>query len=200
MARQMRTADPRGGHIRLHWVIADSVAWRALSWADRGLWIAMRRKLGATNNGNIEATIATLRHAGFTASATLAKGLRALQTVGLIAKTRQGGIASGTKLCSLYRFTDESVYEHPKQGIKAMKATNDWEAFPTIASARAALRAAHEAAKRPVGEEEVHKLNRVSSKTRPKAGIPDSIDEQEAAALVHRLKQAARQATGRKAA
>jgi hypothetical protein len=136
--------DPRGGHIRLYWVIFDSMAWRALSWVDQGLYLALRRKLRATNNGNIEATLATLRHADITSPATLAKSLRALQALGLIAKTRQGGIAFGSKYCSLYRFTDEQVFEQPKHGIKAQKATNDWQSFKTLADARAALKAAHD--------------------------------------------------------
>jgi hypothetical protein len=140
-----RPEDPRGGHIRLYWALVDSVVWRALSWVEQGLYIAMRRKLRATNNGNIEATLATLRHADITSPATLAKGLRALQALGLIAKTRQGGIAYGSTHCSLYRFTDEQVFEQPKQGIKAQKATNDWQSFKTLADARAALKAAHDA-------------------------------------------------------
>lgn len=137
--------DPRGGHIRLYWALVDSPAWRALSWVDQGLYIAMRRKLRATNNGNIEATLATLRHADITSPATLSKSLRALQTMGLIAKTRQGGIAHGVKHCSLYRFTDEPVFDMPKLGIKAERITNEWQEFKTLAEANAALKAAHDA-------------------------------------------------------
>lgn len=195
-------ADPRGGHVRLYWEVVDSVAWRCLSWADRGLYIAMRRKLLSFNNGNIDATLGTLKHAGITSSASLAKGLRALMTVGLIDKTRQGGVAYGAKVCSLYRFTDESVFEHPKLGIAARRATNDWKAFTTIAEARAALKAAHAAAKRPTVEDAtgLQKMNRPNSKSEWKASVSDSIPEAEAASLVHRLKQARRHQTGREAA
>jgi hypothetical protein len=140
-----RPEDPRGGHVRLYWALVDSMAWRALSWVEQGLYIAMRRKLRATNNGNIEATLATLRHAGITSPATLSKGLKTLQAVGLIAKTRQGGIAWGVKHCSLYRFTDEAVFEQPRQGIKPCKATNEWQQFKTLAEARAAIKAAQQA-------------------------------------------------------
>ncbi|MFY7863880.1 hypothetical protein [Roseateles sp.] len=141
----------RGGHVRLYWDMIDSVAWRALSWVAKGLYISMRRKLKATNNGNIEATISTLTHYGITSPATLSKGLKALQAVGLIAKTRQGGIAYGSKVCSLYRFTDEPTFEHPKLGVKAYKATNDWKRFKTLGEARAAIKAAHA---RPGGMDE----------------------------------------------
>lgn len=144
--------DPRGGHIRLYWALVDSPAWRALSWTDKGLYIAMRRKLKGSNNGNIEATLATLRHADITSPSTLAKGLRALQTLGLIAKTRQGGIAQGVKHCSLYRFTDEAVFDHPKLGIAALPATNEWRAFQSLSDACARLKAAHEAARRTASQ------------------------------------------------
>lgn len=140
--------DPRGGHVRLHWNLIDSAAWQVLAWSDQGLYIAMRRHLKGSNNGNIEATLSTMRHAGFTSPATLSKSLRALQAMGFIAKTRQGGIASGTKLCCLYRFTDEPMYEHIRQGLRACNATNDWQQFKTLAQASAALNAAHAAAKR----------------------------------------------------
>lgn len=194
MRRGKVPPDPRGGHIRLHWELVDSVAWRALSWADRGLWIAMRRKLLNSNNGNIEATLATLRHAGFTSSATLAKCLRSLMCAGFIDKTRQGGVAYGQKVCSLYRFTDEAVFDMPKIDVKAQPATHDWRRFKTIAEVRGQLRAAHAAAKRPPvsGESKLRKPNRPRSQTEWKATVTDSIPEQEAAALVHRLKQAAR--------
>ena len=195
MGRNRLPPDPRGGHVRLYWELVDSVAWRALSWAERGLYVAMRRKLMGTNNGNIEATLGALRHAGVTSSASLAKGLRALTIAGFINKTRQGGIAYGTKVCSLYRFTDDLTLEHPKLGIKAMPATNEWRKFSTIVEVRAALRAAHAAAKRPPGGSQtaagkLQRVNRTGSRSEWKAGVSDSIPEQEAASLLHRLKQA----------
>lgn len=136
--------DPRGGHSRVYWEIQDSMAWRALSFSSVALYMALRRKLQSTNNGNIEATLATLRHAGFKSPATLAKGVRELLAVGLIDKTRQGGVAWGQAQCSLYRFTDEVVFEQPKLGISKMPATNDWMQFSTLTGAANAITAAHE--------------------------------------------------------
>lgn len=146
--KKPKTEFQRGGHVRLYWDMIDSMAWRSLSWVEQGLYVAMRRKLKGTNNGNIEATLATLKHAGITSPATLSKGLKSLQAVGLIAKTRQGGIAYGSKVCSLYRFTDEQTFEHPKLGVKACKVTNDWQRFKTLGEARAAIK---EAQARPAG-------------------------------------------------
>lgn len=199
MAKSKAPPDPRGGHARLYWELLDSVAWRALSWADRGLYVAMRRKLQGSNNGNIEATLGMLRHAGFTSSATLSKCLRALATAGFIAKTRQGGVAYGQRVCSLYRFTDEPVFDHPKLGIKALPATHEWRAFKTLAEVRTVLATAHAEAKRPPAENTagLQKMKRTRSRTEWKASVTDSVPEAEAAAQLHKLNQAARGRTTR---
>ena len=188
-----RPSDPRGGHCRIYWEIIDSMAWKALDWSARGLYVEMRRKLQSTNNGNIEASLGTLRHSGVKSSATLAKGLRSLQAVGLIETTRQGGIAVGQKFCSLYRFTDEATFEHPKLGVKASLAGNRWKQFTTLAEARAALKTAHAAAKRPDKNKlGLQKLKRVGSKTEASTRILDSDSEAVASSLLHKLNKSAR--------
>ena len=141
--------DEMGPHARLYDKIANSPAWLALGYSSRAFYVLLRVKLKQTNNGNIEATLGTMRHAGFKTSSTLAKVIRELETVGLIAKTRQGGIAAGGKLCNLFRFTDKPVHDHPKLGIAAMKATHEWQRWSAIREARAVIREAHKAAKRP---------------------------------------------------
>jgi hypothetical protein len=70
------------------------------------VYLALRRKLGKFNNGDINATLTEMRHAGIRSSSTLATALQRLEKLGFIEKTRQGGIANGGKLCSLFRFTD----------------------------------------------------------------------------------------------
>jgi len=141
--------DEMGAHARLYEKIAHSPAWLALGFSSRALYVQLRVKLKQTNNGNIEATLATLKHAGFKSSSTLAKALRELETVGLVAKTRQGGIAAGGKSCNLFRFTDKPVHEFPKLGIMAMKASHGWQAWQVLSEAKAAIRMAHKTAKRP---------------------------------------------------
>jgi hypothetical protein len=92
-----------------------------------------------TNNGNISAALSELRHRGWNSSATLAKALRQLEAVGLLRKTRQTiGVERGSKVCNLFRFTDVEVYERIKLGIPAMKATDDYKAFKTLADAQQA--------------------------------------------------------------
>jgi hypothetical protein len=131
--------DPRGGHIRLYWQIVDSPAWRTLTHADIRVYLALRRKLGKTNNGDINATLAEMRHAEIRSSSTLAAALHRLEELGFIAKTRQGGIANGGKLCCLYRFTDEPTFDIGKAGVRSGPATNDWQRFENKAQARNAV-------------------------------------------------------------
>jgi hypothetical protein len=139
MRRSSDFKDPRGGHVRLYWDHIDSPAWRALSNADVRVYISIRRTLQRTNNGNISATLEQLRHSGIRSSSTLASALHRLEALGHIEKTRQGGIAQGGKVCSLYRFTDVESFEFPKLGIQRTRATNEWKKFSTIAEARAAI-------------------------------------------------------------
>lgn len=140
MKRSAVPKDPRGGHVRLYWSIVDSPAWRVLTHADVRVYLAIRRKLGRTNNGDINATLAEMKHAGISSSSTLAAALHRLEALGFIEKTRQGGIAHGGKLCSLYRFTDEQTFDIAKAGVRAGAATNEWQRFKNMAEARAAVR------------------------------------------------------------
>lgn len=156
-----KPADPRGQHTRLYHNLQDSPAWRALPLADRGLYMELRRQLKSFNNGDISAAMGTLKHAGVKSPTTLAKGLRVLMAVGLLARTREGGIARGDKFCSLYRFTDEACFDQPKKGVKAMPATNEWRQFETIAHARAAIAAAQKPVASPVRKARAKNASRI---------------------------------------
>ncbi len=149
---QKFTKDDMGAHARLYDQIAHSPAWLALGFSSRALYMQLRVALKQTNNGNIEATLGTLKHAGFKSSSTIAKCLREIEAVGLMAKTRQGGITAGGKLCNLYRFTDKPVLEFPKQRVGPIKATNEWRQLKALKEAAAQIKAAHAAAKRPKAE------------------------------------------------
>ena len=139
MKKMQKPKDPRGGHVRLYWEIVDSPAWRVLSHADVRVYLSMRRKLLATNNGNINATLTEMSHAGLKSSSTLAIALQRLEVLGFIKKTRQGGITYGGKMCSLFRFTDEQTFEHPKLGVQASPPTNDWKHVQDMKQAKKRL-------------------------------------------------------------
>jgi hypothetical protein len=157
MAREKFAKDPRGGHVRLYWALMDSPAWNSLSATDQRVYLTLRRALGQTNNGDLSLTLSRSRHYQVTSPATLAKALRGLVAVGLIAVTRRGGCTKGgQRLPTLYRFTDERVYPVPAKFIDASAATDDWKRVTSIAHGEALIRqaeaTAHELAqkKRPL--------------------------------------------------
>lgn len=183
--------DDMGAHARLYESIVNSPAWLALPFSTRALYVQLRVKLKQTNNGNIDATAAALKHSGFRSTATIFRALRELETVGLIAKTRQGGIAAGGKVCNLFRFTDKECWEFPKLGLPACKATKDWLVWTSVREAKAAITAAHRAAKRPAEENasKPQKPKRKASKSEAAGQIVASKSEQGDGGKLQRLKQ-----------
>lgn len=140
--------DERGGHLRLYWEVLDSNAWRCLSATDQRAYIALKRSLRSTNNGDLSLALADAMPIGIASKTTLAKSLRALVAVGLVAVTRKGGCAKGgQRLPTLYRLTDQQAYENPKKCIEASKVTNDWKSIKTLGQGREAIRQAEDAAK-----------------------------------------------------
>lgn len=126
-------SDPRGGHVRLYWDVVDSNAWRCLSATDQRAYIALQRQLRSTNNGDLSLPLSVARNHGIKSPATLAKSLRALGAVGLIAVTRKGGCAKGgQRLATLYRFTDHEAYEVPAKHLDAHKTSNEWRNVKTL--------------------------------------------------------------------
>lgn len=134
--------DPQGRHARIYCTLLDSMAWRVLGWSSRALFLDMRSSVNATNNGNLSATLASLKHRGWKSAATLANALFELQALGFIAKTRGGGVERGSKVCSLYRFTDLDMFEFPKQGLAHQKATHDYLKFTTVTDVEQAIQSA----------------------------------------------------------
>jgi hypothetical protein len=123
--------------------LIESHAYRALGWTSRCLFIDLRSKYNGYNNGNINASLASLSAQGWVSSATLSKCLRQLESVGLIQKTRQTvGVENGSKMCNLYRFTDLPVLEHPKQGIAARGETNDYLFIKSLMAAKELINSA----------------------------------------------------------
>lgn len=126
-------------HCRVRADVTSSNAWRVLSFSSKALYLDLRAKLRSGSNGNVSAALTDLRHAGWSSSATLAKALYELLSVGFIIKTRGGGVERGSKVCSLYAFTDLDINQNPKLGIEKRRASFDYRDFKTIAEARFAL-------------------------------------------------------------
>jgi predicted transcriptional regulator len=134
--------DPNGAHARLYHSILNCPAWIALSSTAIRLYIDMRLKLTSYNNGNVEAVYSELQHRGWRSKTTMHRALRELETLGFIERTRQGGIATMSKVCNLYRFTDLDSLDFEKQGVMGRKATHDYRRFTSIRQARAVVREA----------------------------------------------------------
>lgn len=102
--------------------VADSVAFVTLPAWTRALYVDLRRQYNGNNNGDISAADGMLRQYGWPHS-TIHKGLRLLIKHKLIEKTRQGGIASMSRITTLYGFTDMAVVGNPAKGIRGAMAT-----------------------------------------------------------------------------
>lgn len=125
--------DPRGHSLRIYDEVFDSPAFQALSPMDVLAYLALLRELRATNNGDLSLTLTRAKKCGISHHNTLARSLRALCAVGLIAATRQGGSAKGgQKMASLYRVTDIEAYEIPAKGLEYCKATNEWKQVASV--------------------------------------------------------------------
>ena len=119
--------------------VVNCPAYRVLGYASKALFFDLRAKVNGTNNGNIEAVLSNLKHKGWRSSATLATALFELQAMGFLVKTRSGGIANSTRVCSLYSFTDLETYDQPKVGVHARKPTRDYLQYESVGEAQAAL-------------------------------------------------------------
>jgi hypothetical protein len=128
---------PIPAHIRVDMALLNSPAYIAVDSCAKALFIDLRARVNSYNNGNISAALSELKHRNWRSAVTLAKAIRQLEAVGLIAKTRKTvGVERGSKMCNLFRFTDLDVFEIPKFGISAQKATHDYKKITELKVAR----------------------------------------------------------------
>jgi hypothetical protein len=133
-------------HCRIRHDVLHSPAWRVLGFSSRALFVDLRARLRSTNNGDISAPLSELKHVGWSSSSTLANALFELSALGFLAVTRKGGIKQGSRVPTLYRFTDMPVLEQPKIDIHAVPATFDYMKLRSVADAERHL-AEHQAAR-----------------------------------------------------
>ena len=140
--------DPRGHSMRIYDDIYDSHAFAVLSPHDVLAYLALLRELKQYNNGDLSLPLTRASKCGINHHVTLARSLRALCAVGLVAITRKGGCTrGGQRLPTLYRVTDRECYEIPKLMLHATKETNEWKRITSIEQAAALIAAAELAAK-----------------------------------------------------
>ncbi|MDR8396982.1 hypothetical protein NE850_11590 [Paraburkholderia sp. USG1] len=186
MATRKKEIDPRGSWTKLYAEMITCHAYRALSMPARCLMWDMKSMLNGTNNGSIGAPFSVMKKQfGWNSSATVSKALYELRAMGFIAITKQGGFKEGARVCSLYRFTDQPVYEHKQSGRQAEGRTYDYDNthFKSLAEAKAllAVRVAEyqsEGRRRQKKKLPVQEVNRSSSSSEPEARFSGSLNEQ----------------------
>lgn len=177
--------DPNGRHVRVYGTLLNSPAYRVMGFAAKALFFDLRERITGTNNGNINAALPDLKHKGWKSSATLSKALYELRAMGFLSATRMGGLKLGTRVCTLYRFTDLEVFDQPKVGVQAVKATHDYLTVKTVGEAERQLISGVEALQAEGAKKQsprkklpVQKMNRISSESEPIARFIGSKTEQ----------------------
>ena len=134
MVKRKDFRDPRGHSLRIYSEVYDSAAFAALSPHDVMAYLALLRELKQHNNGDLSLPLTRAKVCGIKHHVTLARSLRALCAVGLVAITRKGGSSKdGQRLPSLYRVTDRECFEIPAKNLSAMPATNEWKQVISVA-------------------------------------------------------------------
>ena len=128
MSKVKLQRDPRGHSLRIYSNVLDSPAFSALSPHDVLAYLALLRELKGYNNGDLSLPLTRAKKCGINHHLTLARSLRALCAVGLVAVTRKGGCTKGgQRLPNLYRMTDRECYAIPAKFLEAKKETHEWK-------------------------------------------------------------------------
>jgi hypothetical protein len=133
MSRIKPQRDPRGHSLRIYSDVYDSPAFVVLSPHDVLAYLAMLRELKGYNNGDLSLPLSRAKKCGISHHLTLARSLRALCAVGLVAVTRKGGCTKGgQRLPNLYRMTDRECYAIPAKHLEAMPESNEWKRVTSV--------------------------------------------------------------------
>lgn len=140
--------DPRGHSLRIYSDVFDSPAFAALSPHDVLAYLALLRELKGYNNGDLSLPLTRAKKCGIGHHVTLARSLRALCAVGLVAITRKGGCTKGgQRLPNLYRLTDRECYAIPAKHLEAFRETNEWKRVASVQHGLNLIAAAESAVK-----------------------------------------------------
>jgi hypothetical protein len=112
-------------------------------------YLALLSELKQYNNGDLSLPLTRAKKCGIGHHITLARSLRALCAVGLVALARRGGSTKGgQRLPNLYRVTDRDCYDIPKLHLEAMSATNEWKRITTVEQGHQLIQAAEDAVRK----------------------------------------------------
>jgi hypothetical protein len=156
MSKTKPPRDPRGHSLRVYSDVYDSAAYAALSPHDVLAYLALLRELKGYNNGDLSLPLTRSTKCGIKHSKTLARSLRALCAVGLVAVTRKGGCTrGGQRLPTLYRLTDRECYDIPAKMLEAEKETNEWKRITNVEQALQLIQAAENSVKKATVEKNI---------------------------------------------
>lgn len=168
MSKSKTFKDPRGHSLRVYSDVYDSAAFAALSPHDVLAYLALLRELKGYNNGDLSLPLSRAKKCGIGHHMTLARSLRALCAVGLIAVTRKGGCTKGgQRLPNLYRVTDRECYAIPAKHLESRKETHEWK-HVTTAKHGLELIAAAETAVKTCADKTKALGHRVTASTSPR--------------------------------
>jgi hypothetical protein len=132
-------------HTRIPDEVLTSFAWKVLGPSAKALYVEMRTRhregtgKRTGNNGWLSATFDEMKRFGWKSKTTLSNALYELQSVGLIICTRHGGVEVGSKVCSLYGFTDDAIGRNDDKAIAAQPASFAFRKLDTLEKAQSAL-------------------------------------------------------------
>lgn len=148
MSKSKPHRDPRGHSLRIYSDIYDSAAFAALSPHDVLAYLALLRELKGYNNGDLSLPLSRSKKCGINHPKTLARSLRALCAVGLVAITRKGGCTKGgQRLPNLYRMTDRECFAIPAKHLEAIKESNEWKRITDVMHGKSLIAIAEDATK-----------------------------------------------------
>lgn len=116
-------------------VIAEHPAYLEAPLIEKQLYFDLRRQCNGRNNGNITAALSVMARYGWSRR-SLFKALKGLRRRGLIKVTREGGIASMSKVTQLYAFTHESVVQDNARGVKGSPPTGEYMLYQSTPKVR----------------------------------------------------------------
>lgn len=166
MRKADKYRDPRGHSLRIYDDIYDSPAYNSLSPHDVMAYLALLRELKQYNNGDLSLPLTRAEKCGISHHVTLARSLRALCAVGLIAITRRGGCTKGgQRLATLYRVTDRECYDIPSKFLEAKPATDEWKQVTSVQRGLELINAAEAAVQKASAEKKKTQGHKATSTT-----------------------------------
>lgn len=95
-----------GGFSQIPWVVMDSTNWTQLSGTSIKLLLDLYRQYKGSNNGDLCASLKTLKPRGWTRGQTISNAIRELVYYGMIELTRQGSLHRASLFAVTWRSID----------------------------------------------------------------------------------------------